>query len=332
MKGARAILERRDASLSSADRHLVRGRIDLLENRPAAARRELSAAVRSQPGRASHHYWLGRALLADNASAMASSAFQKAYALGLGSCDLHRCWAEALRASGAALGDLRQLRWRDVLDAEPVVGETTPHGLVVQTVRGRGDVIIVAPEKSAIFQAQQALKADPGNAEALLLAGELWAEVDQHRLAVRMFRQAARQLAGEDPQETRLARCHEKWAASSLALGRLDSYLDHTGERARLVGDTEPAAMAPYYEIAAQEASSRGQLERQIKYLTRAAECEQTAVRLVNLADALLVAQRPEEAQLRLKRALALNPPSPERRQIRSRLNRTAFLTDSKAK
>lgn len=325
---AKAALNDRDAAFSDAERHLIRGRISLLELRWPAARRDLQAAVRAAPKRSETHYWLGRVYQADGAHALASTCYQEAFALGMGTCDLHLHWARALRDSGSALGGVLRMEWRERFEEAPRTADFLPEGIVVGAVRGRSDVVIVAPKNSAVYQMHKAISIDPSRSDALIEAGELWASIDQHELAIIHYRRAAKRLgaARSAAAGAALARCHGLWAESALALGRLDAYLDHTRTQMQLSGGTDSAQLADCYGKAAAEASARGELQRQIRFLTFAVELQPTPARFIALADALMLANRPADAQTYLSRALESHPSRAERAQIRSRLARASYL------
>lgn len=322
VKGARDVLSDRNAEISRPDELLVRGRAFLVEGRGASARRSLQSAIKIRPRHAEQHYWLGRVYEADAAHALAAQSFQRAYSLGLGTCDLHLHWASALAAADVIMGDVRQQKWNDEFSDRPAVGTFAFEGIVARHVRGKPEVVIVAPRKSAIFQIHKALQADGTRAEAILLAGELWANMNEAQLAINRLRTAAKSLKGNS-----LARCQMKWAEACLSLGRLDSYLDHTKTHMELSGGIDTIKLATCYELAAREASARGLLKKQIRYLTFSVESQSTPARLINLADALLVAQRHDDAHRYLTQAMELKPTRAEQVQIKQRMARTSYLT-----
>ncbi|MBX3393829.1 MAG: hypothetical protein KF841_00535 [Phycisphaerae bacterium] len=319
---AAAIISERGLSVSAVDRHTIEGRISFLKGRLSPARRSLQSAIKLDARRADNHYWLGRVYQSDGAHALAVSSFQRAYSLGLDSCDLHLNWARSLDASDVVLGEVRQERWNTEFTVTPSIGQFAFDGIVAQHVRGRPDVVIVAPQRSAIYQIHRAIAADPNRADAKCFAGALWAKLNQHRMSVELIESALRALKPTDR-----ARGHEILATSSLALGRLDRYIEHTKEHMRLSGGIDTGRLAAAYDVAADEASARGQLKKQIGYLTFAAELDTTPQRLIRLADALLLAQRAEDAHRYLTDALEKRPSRAERAEINQRLARTSFLT-----
>lgn len=319
---ARLLLADRAASLEKAERHFLQGRIQYLKQRLSSARRSLQAAIKLRPRRADYHYWLGRTYEADRMFTLAASSLQRAYTFGMDGCELHYHWALVLDATDTLLGEVRQQAWGERYPKAPKTGEFAFDGIVARHVRGRPEVVIIAPKRSALFQIQKALAADPKRADVRLTSGTLWAKVDEHVRAIQMFKAAAESLKGAD-----LAACHDKWAASCLALGRLNGFLEHTIEYMKLTGGVDVAKLAQCYEIAAREASALGQLPRQIRYLTLAAESHATPARLIKLADALLTAQRADDAERYLSQALEQKPTRTERAQIKQRLARTTYLT-----
>lgn len=319
---AAAIISDRGLNLAAADRHAIEGRISFLRGRLSPARRSLQSAIKLNQRRADSHYWLGRVYQSDGAHALAVSSFQRAYTLGLDSCDLHLHWARSLNASDVVLGEVHQQAWNTEFTSIPQIGLFAFDGIVVQHVRGRSDVVIVAPHRSAIYQVHKAIAIDPTRADVKCFAGELWAKVNQHRTAVELIESAVQMLKPADR-----ARSHELLAASSLALGRLDRYIEHTKQHMQLSGGVDAGRLAAAYDAAADEASARGLLKKQLGYLTFAAELDATLHRLIRLADALLLAQRAEDAHRYLTNALEIRPTRAERAEINQRLARTSFLT-----
>ncbi len=320
-EAALKIVHDRKSELSKADEFYVRGRARFIQGKLSAARRDLQSAIKTRKKHADSHYWLARVYQSDGAHALACTGFQTAYALGLGTCDLHLHWAESLRACDEVMGEVRQQNWTEDRTSAPRSGHFDFDGLVIGVVRGQPEIVLIAPRKSALYQVHKAIEADADRGDAMLLAGELWAAIDRHESAAIMFKRAAARVRGDA-----LSSCHRNWAASSLALGRHDSYLDHTKTQMQLGGGIDNEELARSYERAAVDASNRGNLRKQTRYLTLAAETRATPGRYIELADALLLAQRAEDAERYLKLALDMNPSKQQRAEIKLRLLRTAYL------
>ena len=121
--------------------------------------------------------------------------------------------------------------------------------------------------------------------------------------------------------------CHELWAQSLLATGDCDGYLEQEHQRLELLGAVNSKEMARCYDVAAREVARRGDLKRQVRYLTLAAEMDSSDVpRLITLADALMQAQRAADATRYLKLALEQAPTREQRKQIQQRLQATNYL------
>jgi tetratricopeptide (TPR) repeat protein len=294
----------------------------LLLGNHALARRKLEEAVHLRPKHPADLYWLGRAYAACGAPALAASRFQEANWNGLDTAEVHYHWAVALQSLGKLLGTLSQRQWPDDAESPATPGSFVPGGLVVGPAPDRLGWVIVCPPNSALYQVYRALESEPQWGQALLSGAEVWAAANRHRQAVSLFVRAARHLEGEDLA----ARCHESWADSLLALGDLDGYLERTRQRIRLSDNIDSAHLARCYDRAARQAAQRGDLRRQIRYLTFAVELEPAVHRLITLADALLQAQRSDDAHRYLQTALEQDPSRQQRRQILSRLQRTTHL------
>ena len=91
-------------------------------------------------------------------------------------------------------------------------------------------------------------------------------------------------------------------------------------------GGVDNEKFANCYERAAREAAGRGDLQREIRYLTFAVELKPEVDRLLSLADALLMAQRTLDAPRYLQQALEMNPTKKQRRAIQQRLMYTPTL------
>jgi tetratricopeptide (TPR) repeat protein len=316
------LLRSRSLELSSDERSLLEARAYLLLNDLPEARRRLTTLTRDRSNDATALYWLGRVYEADGAAALAASQYGRASRNGPATADLHYHWATALKASGQLLGDVVRRQAPEGTEV-PKVGEFSFDGLVVGQVRSKPRWVLVSPPESAVHQAYQALALEPENGGALLLAAEIWSSLQRHEEATAMFAKAAEHLTNKGD----LARCHDGWAADLLALGDLDGYLKHTTERMRVTGESNSAELARCYAQAAEALARRGDLQGQIRYLTFSVELVPDVDRLVDLADALRAAQRLDEAQEQLKRAMDRKPSLTQQRAINRRLLETEYLT-----
>ncbi len=319
---ALAMLDSTVPRLPPAERLSIEGRAHLLLGNHALARRKLKEAVHLRPKHPADLYWLGRAYAACGAPALAASRFQEANWNGLDTAELHYHWAVALKSLGKLLGTVSRRQWPGDAESPPTPGSFVSRGLVVGPAPDRPGWVIVCPPNSALYQVHRALESDPQWGQALLSGAEVWAAADRHRQAISLFAKAARHLEGEDLQ----ARCHDSWADSLLALGDLDGYLERARRRIRSSDNIDSAHLSQCYDRAAGQAAQRGDLRRQIRYLTFAVELEPAVHRLITLADALLQAQRSGDAHRYLQTALEQNPSRQQRRQILARLRGTTHL------
>jgi len=321
-KQALGLLRSRSLELPPEQQSLLEGRAHLLLGELSQARRRLEFAVRDRSNDAVAPYWLGRVYEADGAAALAASYYQRANRNGLATADLHHHWAASLKDSGQLLGDVVRRQVPEGTEV-PKPGEFAFDGLVVGPVRSKPRWVLVSPPESAVYQVYQAISLSPESGESLLLAAEIWSELRRHNEAASMFAKAAERLQ----DKTVLARCHDEWAADLLALGDLDGYLKHTTERMRVTGDVNSTELAGCYAQAADTLARRGDLQGQIRYLMFSVELVPDVDRLVELADALRAAQRLDEAQQQLQRAMARKPSPTQQRAINRRLREAEYLT-----
>jgi len=318
---ALALLNSRTLRLSPVECCSVEGRAFFLLADYAQARRKLESALRLRPKHASDLYWLGRTYAASGMTALAASRFQEAHWNGLDTTDLHYHWAVALESLGELLGKISQRKWHENAGPPAEAGSFSLGMFVVGPVPAKTGWVIVSPPNSAIHQIHRVLEQQPKRGDALLLCGEIWAAVNRHKQAVSRFAQAARQLDGEQ-----LTRCHESWAASLLALGDYDAYLKQVRTHMRESDEIDATKMAMCYERAAHGVAQRGDLKRQIRYLTLSVELQPDVERLITLADALLEAQRADDASRYLRTALEDKPTTSQRKRIMQGLQRAAYL------
>lgn len=321
--GQRALdlLRSRALELPFEEQSLLEGRAYLLLGDLPNARRRLESSARDRLADPVAVYWLGRVYEADGAAALAAVQYQRANWNGLATADLHYHWASVLKTSGQLLGEATQRECSEEA-APPKTGEFALGGLVVGPVRANTRRLLVSSPESAVYQVHRALALEPERGDALLLAAEIWAALQRHEEAVAMFAKAAERLQNKKD----LSRCHDKWAASLFAMGDFEAYLKHTTERMRVVGEVDAADLARCYARAAEALARRGDLQGQIRYLTLSAELKPDVDRLVELSDALRAAQRFDEAQERLRRAMSQKPSSAQEREIRRRLAETEYL------
>lgn len=313
------------AELPRKDRHSLAGRAHFLAGRWESARRELSAALRDRPNDAQDLYWLGRSLLAGGAPASAADRFQQAWRNGLDSAELHLRWAEALEAAGQIMGDIEQRAWDEAKDGPARPGIMVTGGVIFAPVPNRPDRVVVCPAASALYQAQQAARLEPGRGDALFVCARLWAAAGRHEDATAFYARAAGALSGEP-----LRRCREGWAASLLALGDIDNYLQRAREALSCDGPPEDRGLAECHERAAEAAGQRGDLARQIRLLEEAARLAPDPSRQLALAEALLQANRVDEAVARMQVALERCSDPILRGRIQQRLRRAAFLSHAR--
>ncbi|MBN2559434.1 MAG: tetratricopeptide repeat protein [Phycisphaerae bacterium] len=321
--GRRALklLNSRTLQLTPAERSSLEGRAHFLLGDHATARRKLESALRLRPKHAPDLYWLGRVYESAGMPALAASRFEEALWGGLDTADLHYHWAVVLKSLNQLLGDIAQRRCPKDAATPPLPGAFALGGLVVGPVPSRPGCVIVSPQNSAICQVHRSLELDPKRGDALLLCGQIWAAVNRHEQAVPAFAKAAELLKHDD-----LAKCHRDWAASLLTLGDFDAYLEHASEQLRLSGGGDSSGLARCYDRTAREVAQRGDLARQVRYLTTAVELEPKVNRLIALADALLQSQRANDAARYLRTALELDPTRRQRGQIQQRLRLTKYL------
>ena len=322
-KRALELAESDTLRLSPAERFSIAGEAYFLLGDYPEARRKLEAALRQRPNNASDLYWLGRVQAAAGLPALAAARYEEAAWNGLDTADLHYRWALALKAGNELLGKITQYPPEKNAKEAPAPGTFTARGLVVGPVPSRPGWIVVSPPSSAIYQVHRAIELDAGQGDALLLCGEIWAAVNRHEQAAAAFARAAEHVDAKD-----LAKCRQEWAASLLVLGDLDGYLEQTKLRLSAAGNVDSAELARSYDQAAREAARRGDLQRQIRYLTQAVELDEAGVdRLIGLADALMQVQRVEDAARYLRTALQHSPSRKQRKDIAERLQQATYLT-----
>ncbi len=316
------LLESRTLDITPAERLAVEGHAHFLLGNHAVARRKLTSAIRLRPKQTHDLYWLGRALEACKMPTLAAGRFEQAYWNGLDTADLHYHWAIVLTSLDDKLGKISQQPWPDDAGEPPKPGDFALGGLVIGSVPSNPGRLIVSPPASAIYRAHKAIELESDRGEAILLCGELWAAVNRHEQAVTFFAKASSHLDDRDK-----AKCHESWAASLLAIGDFDGYLKHARRHLRALGDdVDGAELARCYDRAAAEVAQRGDLKRQIRYLTMAVELDQDCDRLIALADALQQAQRGDDVLHYLQTALALQPSRAQLKQIQRRMQLATYL------
>jgi tetratricopeptide (TPR) repeat protein len=318
------LLESRTLELSPDERSSLEGWAYFLLGDYSQARRRLESAVRSHPRHGPDLYRLGRVYEADGAPALAAEQFQQAHLVGLSTAELHFHWAVALQASGELLGEVSRCQVPPGTEAPLKPGDFACGGVVLMAAPAKTGWVVVSPPRSALYQVQQALRQDGDRGETLLLAAEVWAAAKRHQEAVADFAKAAEQLKAT----TMLLRCHAGWAESLLALGDLEGYLQHCGDRMRLAGaaPADSLSLAQCYAKAATAVARRGELQRQIHYLAMSVELDPEVDRLIELADALTAAQRTGEAVDCLRKALERSPAPQQQQEIRRRLAEATYL------
>ncbi|MFH1420339.1 MAG: tetratricopeptide repeat protein [Planctomycetota bacterium] len=319
------MLNSRTTDLRPVEKHSLEGRAYYLSGDLRQARHKLKAAVDERPKHAEDLYWLGRTYAKSNSPTLAATYYQRASWSGLDTADLHYDWAVALKEAGQLLGNISRRPQPGEEDQRLTCGGFVREGLVIGEVPSQQGWVIVSPVNSAIYQVHRALALEPEQPEALLLSGEVWLAVKREKEAALAFARAFERLSKAED----LSRCHAGWAASLLALGDVAGYLKHARKGMQALGAVDSTAMAACFASAAGAMARRGDLPKQIRYLTLSVELWPRVDRLIELADALVMAQRTHEANQYLKKALAQNPSAQERREIRQRLPRGSRLTPS---
>jgi tetratricopeptide (TPR) repeat protein len=325
--GALDMLNSRTLEIPVEERWLLEGRAQLLLGNYAEARRELEAAAKARPKETADPYWLGRVYEADGAPGLAAAQFQQAYWNGLNSADLHHHWAAVLKASGQLLGEISRCKPPEDLKEPLKPGDFACDGVVVGSIRSKAAKLIISPPDSAIYQVYKALELEPDHGGSLLLCAEIWAAAKKHEEATAMFAKAAEKLQKAEDQ----VRCQEGWRASLFALGDFEGYLKHTTERMRATGTVDSPELARCYAQVARAAAQRGDLSRQIRYLTMSVELDPNVDRLIDLSDALTTAQQFPEAEQRLRKALQCHPTPPQQREISRRMENAKYLASPRA-
>lgn len=306
-------------AFSPAEHASAEGRARFLLNEYSEARRKLEQALRQNSGATNDLYWLGRTYLALGMPALAAARFEEANWNKLETADLHYYWAVALQSSGDLMGKISRQAVPEQSATPLASGVFSASGLVVGPVTMQLGWVVVSPPASAIFQVHRALEIDPNRGDAWFLCGEIWAALNRHEEAVAAFARAAPLLSSEE-----LIRCYKAWAASLLILGDIEGNLEQVKKLVELGEVSQMGELASAYERVARTAAQGGDLKRQIKYLTLAVEAQPTVIgRFVALADALIQAQRMDDAIRYLRTASRLNPTSEERNEIQKRLQLT---------
>ncbi len=319
------MLNARTTDLPPVERRSLEGRAYFLSGDLRQARHKLEAAIDERPKNAKDLLWLGRTYAKSDSPTLAATYYQRAYWSGLDTAELHYDWAVALQDSGQLLGNIVRRPQPTEENQRLACGDFIHEGLVIGETPLQQGWVIVCPVNSAIYQVHRVLALEPNLPEALLLSGEVWLAVKREKEAALAFAQAIDHLNKPD----HLARCHAGWAASLLALGDVSGYLKHAREGMQAQGEVDSEAMADCLANAADAMARRGDLQKQIRYLTLSVELRPSVDRLIELADALKMAQRTHEAKQYLEKALAQDPSAHEQREIRKRLPRHAQLTPS---
>ena len=304
--------------LPDGERLVLQGRALLQLGNHRQARKRLVDAVKNRPQYGEYHYWLGIAYQAGSAHTLAIESFRQANLKGLDSADLHVAWANSLAATEDVLRGIRRERFapEDATDYRP--GTILRDGMLVDCVYPADHEWVIAPRASAIFHAEKASQVDPDHGRGWLTAGQVWARAGFHAVAVERFQSAAALVNGDD-----LAQCHHLWAESLYAMGEFDRYVEHAKQSVRAAQREPLLCLADAYDRAAKGHALLGQSVESINCLKFACELKPTVQRHLLLADALMQSARHDEAAVKLKAALKLDPTRKEKRLIRNRLMQT---------
>lgn len=317
-----ARIEQLGSIIPDAERLYLHGRALLELGEHVKARTKFRGAIKRRPRCGEFYFWLGMSYQMTGSHALAASSFYKANLKGLDSSALHEAWATSLMATVDVLGDIKRKQFE--LPAEPwqVHGGIDRDGVLVTCVDPENNEWVIAPRDSALFHAQQAATLDERRGTAWLIAGEAWAKAGFHDVASLRFMRAVELLEGAE-----LSRCHQLWAESLYAAADYDGFVEHAKKSVKTSPNGPGFDLAEAYDRAAAGHALIGETDKQVNCLKFAVELEPNVERQLKLADALLATERSDEATLRLRDAMAMNPSRAEKRQIKRRLVRVTQLT-----
>lgn len=319
---ALARIEQLGAIIPDAERLYLMGRARLALGDIVEARTQFRSAIQRRPRCGEFYYWLGISYHQTNSHALAASAFNKAGLKGLDTSALHEAWAASLMETVDVLGKISRKRFE--LPAEPwqVHGAIDRDGVLVSCVEPEVNEWVIAPRDSALFHAQLATTLDEHRGTAWLVAGEAWARAGFHDIASMRFARAVELLDGAD-----LSKCHQLWAESLFTAADYDGFIDHAKQCVKTSAEGPGFDLADAYDRAAAGHALIGETDKQVNCLKFAVELQPNVERQLKLADALLAMERSDEAQMRLRDAMAMNPSRAEKRQIKRRLIRVTQLS-----
>lgn len=305
-----AVLDAHGSELPDLERCTLEGRAEMCAQRWIAARTAFQKALKLDADNAETRFRLGQAHAALRSDLLAIEQFEKAAWLGMDTIDLNLDWARCALRSGRPRGETKVV---DV-PAGGQVGDVVTAGIVIRLGPRLGKAI-VAERSSALYRARRALELDPQHVEAALLYGEAWRALGEWSMAADRFRHA---LTLVEPQQR--AEVLDRLCDVLLELGEFDEYFVRLRERMQIGGGLERGKLAAAYEKAAQSVAERGELARQIRYLTFAVEIDATADRHIALADALALAGRGGDAVEHWQAALELSPTHSSRAVVEARI------------
>ncbi len=308
--------------LPDGERLVLKGRALLQLGNARQARKHLIEAVQNRPQYGEYHYWLGMAYQAGSAHSLAIESFRQANLKGLESAELHVAWAQSLAATEDVLRGIRRERFEPEEAEGFQPGTILRDGMLVDCVYPDDHEWVMAPRASALFHAEKATQVDPEHGPAWLMAGQVWARAGFHAVAVERFQSAAALVGGDD-----VARCHHLWAESLYAMGDFEKFVEHAKQSVRASAREPALCLAEAYDRAAKGHAMLGRSVESINCLKFACELKPTVQRHLQLADALMQSARHDEATVKLKAALKLEPTRKEKRLIRSRLLQTMRLS-----
>ncbi len=319
---AMARIDQLGGIIPEAERLYLQGRAHLQLGAHLTARTKFREAIRRRPRCGEFYFWLGISYQSGGAHALAASTFAKANLKGLESSELHEAWAASLMETVDVLGDISRMRFELPAEEWQVHGGIFRDGVLVSCVRPDDNEWVISPRTSALYHAQQAAALDESRGSAWLIAGEAWARAGFHDVASLRFMRAVELLDGAE-----LSKCHQLWAESLFSAADYDGFIDHAKKSIRNSPKDPRLDLAEAYDRAAAGHALIGETDKQINCLKFAVELRPSVERQLRLADALLATERSDEATVRLRDAMAMNPSRSEKRQIKRRLIRVTQLT-----
>lgn len=317
-----ARIEELGSIIPDAERQYLHGRALMALGDHVRARSRFRSAIQRRPRCGEFYYWLGLSYQQTGSHALAASSFNKAHLKGLETSALHEAWAVSLMETADVLGDISRKQFDVPAEPWQVHGAIDRDGVLVSCVDPEKNEWVIAPRDSALFHAQQATALDEDRGTAWLVAGETWAKAGFPDIAAMRFGRAVKLLKGPE-----LSKCHQLWAECLYAAADYDGFIDHAKLSIQTSSDGPGFDLAEAYDRAATGHALIGETDKQVNCLKFAVELDPSVERQLKLADALLATERSDEASVRLRDALAMNPSRAEKRQIKQRLVQVTQLS-----